>query len=99
MAKRETALNEQFFPKVPLKFKETPVTNESGQGLVKCRKCEGHGTVATATRTIDEHNKKSRTETFGIVATDRKKWEKKGYTCTVDNCSVCRGAGLVVEGK
>lgn len=99
MAKRPIQLNEALFPAVPLKFKDVPVTNEAGNSLVQCRKCEGKGGVATATRTVEEHNKKPRTETFGIPPGDIKRWERKGYKCTSDTCSACRGAGLTVGGK
>ncbi|OAE37659.1 hypothetical protein [Agrobacterium tumefaciens] len=95
-AKKTIALNEALFPQVPLKYKELPVTNGDGRKLSKCQKCEGRGTIATAERTVEQHNKQPRKERFGVEPRDVKSWEKKGYTCSVSDCSACRGAGLIV---
>jgi hypothetical protein len=48
MAKRSHKLDESLFPVIPLRYKDFPLTNEQGNRLVACRKCEGHGSIATA---------------------------------------------------
>lgn len=83
----------------PLKFKDVPVTNGDGQGLRRCKACNGSGSVCKGEK-VDPKTSPTPPHVVYIHCTgsDRSSYQRKGYTLTCERCSACSGAGLVVEG-